>query len=430
MDRGDYRCMRAELDALLRVHHENIIRLKGYFECPQRFYLVMDHCESSLLDELTSRGVKKEFETRPMINELLRAVKNCHDKGLMHRNLNPMNLLIEKGTDEKGAEKLKVVLSDFAESTSFKSGEFQSEVVGKAQYQAPEVASQAYNERCDLWSIGVIAFQLLSGELPFNMDKLKSEEEVVDLISQRPSLNFEQQFWKDVSNECKAFIQECLEPSVITRVTAEDALKLPWFKKKPPSSWRTSRKKKAAQEAKRKEAMESLKTFNANVRLREAVQAYKASLSMSKQKTAKYEKIFKAMDADNSGTLTRLEMIEGKDKFLIDDEADIMTDDDIDDFINFADANGDGVISLEEFIHGATLYEEAAAEEQLRDAFAIFDQDQDGVISAPEMLDVLSFLPGFSMESAQQIINKYDVNKDGKMDYEEFKQFVVEDEQF
>lgn len=399
VDRGDYRGMRAELDALNSIKHENVVRLLGYFQCPQRFYLVMDHFEhGSLLDELISQGVKKEFETRSLIFELLAALKECHRQGLMHRNLNPMNLLIDKVSDEKGEEKLKVVLSDFAESTFFKRRQWLSEPVGKAQYQAPEVASGAYNERCDLWSVGVITFQLLSGELPFGMGTKKSEEDVVALVSRRPTPKFEHAFWKDVSSECKAFIEHCLDPSALSRVTADDALKSAWFKKKPPSGWRTSRKKKAALEAKRQQAAENLKTFNAKVRLRDAAQAYKASLGMSKQKTAKYEKIFRAMDADNSGTLTRQEMIGGKDKFLIDEEADIMTDADIDQFIDFADVNGDGVISMDEFISGATRYEETAAEEQLHGAFSMFDDNNDGYIAANEMLDVLSYLPGFSLD--------------------------------
>ena len=49
-------------------------------------------------------------------------------------------------------------------------------MVGKIQYSAPEVASSAYNERCDIWSIGVIACQLLSGSLPFGLDQMKNEE--------------------------------------------------------------------------------------------------------------------------------------------------------------------------------------------------------------------------------------------------------------
>lgn len=348
----------------------------------------------------------------------------------MHRNLNPMDLLIDKVSDEKGGEKLKVVLSGFSESTFFKRRQWLSEVVGKAQYQAPEVASGAYNERCDLWSVGVITFQLLSGELPFGLGTKKSEEEVVALVGRRPTPKFEHAFWADVSGECKAFIEQCLEPSALSRVTAAAALTSPWFKKKPPSAWRTSRKKKAAVEAKRQAAAENLKTFNAKVRLRDAAQAYKASLGMSKQKIAKYEKIFRAMDADNSGTLTRQEMVEGKDKFLIDDEADIMTEADIGQFIDFADVNGDGLISLDEFISGAIRYEEAAAEEQLRDAFSMFDGDGDGFIVAGEMLEVLSYLPGFSQEEAQKTIEKYDENKDGRMDFEEFQRFMAESDRF
>jgi len=136
------------------------------------------------------------------------------------------------------------------------------------------------------------------------------------------------------------------------------------------------------------------------------------------------------MNVNNNEALSRQEMVDGKEKFRIDGSEEIMTDEDVDNFIEFADINKDGVISLEEFIDGATEYERMAAEEQLKDAFNLFDQNNDGFIEAPGLLDALSFLPNFEIEKAQAIIDEYDVNKDGKMDFDEFKQFILKNDQF
>jgi len=79
----------------------------------------------------------------------------------MHRNLNPMNIMIEKvgrAHDKKQAETIKVILSDFTASSKFSKGKYYSEKVGMVQYSAPEVMSQAYNEKCDVWAIGVITY--------------------------------------------------------------------------------------------------------------------------------------------------------------------------------------------------------------------------------------------------------------------------------
>ena len=178
-------------------------------------------------------------------------------------------------------------------------------------------------------------------------------------------------------------------------------------------------------------ALDKLATFNANQKLIEAVRYYKSCMGMSKNKVAQYEKIFMKMNADGTeGDLTRDEMLKAKEFFQIGEDADLMTDEDIVQFINFADINGDGFISLNEFVNGAIKYEEVLAEEQLQEAFETFDKDKDGVISAPDMIDVLSFIPSFDPASAQKIIDKYDVNGDGQMDFDEFKTFVIEDKQF
>ena len=122
-------------------------------------------------------------------------------------------------------------------------------------------------------------------------------------------------------------------------------------------------------------------------------------------------------------------MIEGKDKFLLGDN-DLMTDEEIDKFISLADANEDGEISLEEFIAGATKFEQIVAEEKLQEAFALFDKDNDGFIDAPELLKALSFLSNFDIEKAQAALEAHDANGDGKMDYDEFKELVSADDAF
>lgn len=75
-----------------------------------------------------------------------------------------------------------------------------------------------------------------------------------------------------------------------------------------------------------------------------------------------------------------------------------MADEEIVEFVEFADVHKDGVIGLAEFIQGATLYEEQLTYKQLREAFDMFDPNNTGFISADEMVSVLSFMPRFNPE--------------------------------
>jgi len=106
--------------------------------------------------------------------------------------------------------------------------------------------------------------------------------------------------------------------------------------------------------------------------MQDAVQNYLLYKNLSPDLKEKYVQIFKAMDSDGNEDLDRQEIFDNKDKFLL-DPADIMTDDDIENFINLADVNGDDSIDLEEFIEGARKWQAQAAEVQLKEAFEFFD---------------------------------------------------------
>jgi len=174
-----------------------------------------------------------------------------------------MTVMINKDIQSKNGKKqvevLQLVVGDFTTSSKFKTDELYEDILGKIQYQAPEVVKQSYNSECDIWSIGVITYQLLCGELPFGMDYMKNEEEIVEMLKGKPELKFEQDQWAAVTNECKAFIFLCLENDAESRFTSDSALMNTWFKKKAPKAWRTSKKQKAEQEANRLKAANNLK---------------------------------------------------------------------------------------------------------------------------------------------------------------------------
>jgi len=287
------------------------------------------------------------------------------------------------------------MVSDFTASSKFKPDQLYEDILGKIQYQAPEVVKQSYNSECDIWSVGVITYQLLCGELPFGMDYMKNEDEIVKMLKGKPELKFEQDQWDAVTNECKAFIYLCLDNDAESRFTSDSALMNTWFKKKAPKAWRISKKQKAEQEANRLKAENNLKQFNAKNKIVEAVKAYSSCSDLTQKQKDKYEQIFNNIKGPDGDALSRKQLIENNDKIQMSGSDELMTDDDIDAFIKLADKNQDGEISLEEFIEGATEYERMNAEELLKKAFALFDKDGDGSIEAPELLDALQFLPNF-----------------------------------
>jgi len=100
-----------------------------------------------------------------VIKQLLSAVTYCHSKGVVHRDLKPENILIDSIL-KNGLIRIKVI--DFGTALFLTPHGSISETLGTPYYIAPEVINGDYNEKCDIWSIGVIMFILLTGNPPFN----------------------------------------------------------------------------------------------------------------------------------------------------------------------------------------------------------------------------------------------------------------------
>jgi calcium-dependent protein kinase len=98
-----------------------------------------------------------------IVKQILQAIAFCHDCKIVHRDLKPENVLVDKECDNI----LKII--DFGTSCVFTDTPM-TEMHGTSYYIAPEILSNHYDERCDVWSIGVILYILLSGRPPFDGD--------------------------------------------------------------------------------------------------------------------------------------------------------------------------------------------------------------------------------------------------------------------
>ena len=161
---------------------------------------------------------KKRYSERDaakVVREILEVVGACHTRGVIHRDIKPENFLF---SDESEESDLKLV--DFGLSTFYNADDSFHDICGTAFYLAPEVLQKNYNSQVDLWSVGVIAFILLSGGPPFvgksNTEiykKILNSESILDLQFQKPK-------WERISIEAKDFLYTLLERNPEVRVTA------------------------------------------------------------------------------------------------------------------------------------------------------------------------------------------------------------------
>lgn len=159
---------RQEIEVLSDLRHRRIIRLKGWFEDDDNIYLVLQYLSGGDLSKYFRQDLPDKETTIKIMTQIINAVKYCHRKGIIHRDIKLDNILINK--------RMNIKLTDFGLcAIRSNNHEYFYDEVGTARYTAPELLSkEGYDESIDVWGIGVILFLLLTGKYPFDGSKRKS----------------------------------------------------------------------------------------------------------------------------------------------------------------------------------------------------------------------------------------------------------------
>lgn len=153
---------------------------------------------------------------------MLLAINYMHQKNITHRDLKPENILLEY----KDKDRLEIKISDFGFSCFFEPKDGLDLVLGSPLYMAPEIIKgHKYNEKADIWAIGVITYMLLSGRNPFPG---KNKQEVKYLICAK-EVDLTKPYFRTVSPQAKDFIMCCLNKSIDARYSAKQLLQHPWL---------------------------------------------------------------------------------------------------------------------------------------------------------------------------------------------------------
>lgn len=163
-----------ETETLKKLSHMNIITVYEIYEDDAHFYLVTELVKGTDLFDEVSKGALTEKSAAHIMKEVLLAINHCHHENICHRDLKPENILIE-------ASSHRIKLIDFGTAGDFDPKKGLSGILGTAYYIAPEVLSKSgkYDLKCDMWSLGVILYILLTGIPPFNGH---SDEEIFSSI--------------------------------------------------------------------------------------------------------------------------------------------------------------------------------------------------------------------------------------------------------
>lgn len=156
-------------------------------------------------------------------------------------------------------------------------------------------------------------------------------------------------------------------------------------------------------------ALSNLKTFRADQKLKQATFAFIASQLLTKAEKENLAKIFKAIDRNGDGKLSKEEILEGYDLFFGKNLDKV----DIEKMFDAVDIDRSGYIDYSEFVIATMNEKQLLTNEKLQSAFKMFDKDGSGLISAEEIKEVLGFGKTLSEEAVNDIIKQVDENGDG-----------------
>ncbi|XP_028829022.1 serine/threonine-protein kinase ULK1 isoform X4 [Denticeps clupeoides] len=159
-----------EIKILKELKHENIVALHDFQETASSVYLVMEYCNGGdLADYLHSKGTLSEDTIRVFLQQIAGAMRVLQAKGIIHRDLKPQNILLSHPAGRKShSNNTCIKIADFGFARYLQNNMMAATLCGSPMYMAPEVImSQNYDAKADLWSIGTIVFQCLTGKAPF-----------------------------------------------------------------------------------------------------------------------------------------------------------------------------------------------------------------------------------------------------------------------
>jgi serine/threonine-protein kinase ULK/ATG1 len=192
--------------------HRNLMFMHKSFESSRNYYLVLDLCEEGDLHNFMRKNKIKFFEEGEAIRimkEIISGLKELRSRNVIHRDLKLENIFIRNKS---------IVLGDFGSSKVVK--EMTSTTVGTPLNMAPEVlAGNDYNNKSDLWSIGMVFYELLTGKPPFfalSMGELKNKI----LLKSGQNLNLKK--FSHFCNETKLLLKKILEPDPNKRISWEE----------------------------------------------------------------------------------------------------------------------------------------------------------------------------------------------------------------
>ncbi|ETI46529.1 CAMK/CDPK protein kinase [Phytophthora nicotianae CJ01A1] len=399
----DRDALRNEINILKRLHHPQIVRVIASYEDKEHMYMIMQLCKGKeLYDHLyQEHRTFSENDVRKIIRALLRALAFLHSNFITHRDLKLENLLLENAENPGSLR-----LCDFGLSTRFKRGEKLEKPLGTIDYVAPEVLDGDYNEKCDLWSVGVICFELLTGVSPFHAATIdETMGNIYDGV-----LIFENDVWSKFSPASILFIKSLVKENVDQRLSAEQALDHKWLNEGEMASADGSGA--ARLQSDKCMLLTNMLSFSQCRKMKQAA-LLSVALGISEDHIQQEmaAEVFHSMDRNKKGSVSRDEFCSALVECGVSNA-------DAGELFTRINQSKSGHINYLEFI-AAVMDQRDIGQSTIKEAFGILDGQKQGRLSLVGLQDL--FKNSMVAEEVKEMIASVDTKGDGYVDFEAFQ---------
>mmetsp|Transcript_115400 Transcript_115400/g.200288 ORF Transcript_115400/g.200288 Transcript_115400/m.200288 type:complete len:632 (+) Transcript_115400:47-1942(+) len=396
------RRLQNEVQIYLCMDHPHIAQLVDVYEFESRMDIVMECMHGGeLYDRVTTTLFSEEDAVNATLQMLL-ALNYIHSFGVVHRDLKLENFVY----DSWDSRHLKLI--DFGFSKFRTKRQRMKTNCGTLAYTAPEVlarsAERSYTSQCDLWSLGVIVYILLSNRMPFAGSDKEMQEKI--LCAQ---YEMEPEIWGELSDDAGNFVESLLQLDPGARLTAEEALAHPWLARR---GRRSTSSTSSAHVHVDPAVVAALKEYAQAPKLQRCCRSLLAWMVPSDER-AKVSGIFKTIDTDNDGII-RLSDLE----YVMADGYNMSTPE-VSQILDTLESKCHKEIRYSDFLAAMLYHKYALHEDVLHAGFNKLKGADSGEIGAEELRQVVG--DSFEDEAVETLICQADSNNDGLLSYDDFE---------
>ena len=392
LTQNDLDNLEKEIDIISSLDHPNIARFYETFNDERYFHIVTELCRGKELSKLLKQngGKIKEKNCRIIVMKILHAINYCHSHGIVHCDLKPDNIIFETPNEDEENDNilslLDLKLIDFGLSSRIKKNKKLNNTVGTPYFIAPEILKGEYDEKCDVWSIGVILYYILSGKFPFIGN---SNTEIFEKINNSEPI-FKKNLFNNISENAINFIKKCLIKNPNERPNANECLSHPWlepiFKHIHSDGFLKDN------------LILNFSSYNKSPQLKKLILKYLVS-NMGHTELGPYKSAFYAFDIKNQGIVTKKDIKKIFSLYNFD-----ITDTQIKNIMSICDDPSNSFLTYSEFICCCINIGDFLTPAKLINTFLFFDMDNNLLIDSNDLKNTL-------LRCGRDVINQKDIEK-------------------